>query len=93
MDAVERGTDRIGVERARINGRFLAGVVAALATVSLVGVVIAASLVGGRTVVDEPTIDRSYDQIEALRVSRGVTIADDRSYDAIEQQRGSSTSN
>jgi hypothetical protein len=93
MDAVERGTDRIGVERARISGRFLAGLVAALAAVTLVVVIMAASLVGGRAVVGEPTIDRSYDQIEALRASRGVTITDDRSYDAIERMRGSATSN
>jgi hypothetical protein len=95
MDAVERGAVRIGVERAHVSGRLLAGVAAALAMVILVGVVAATSLVGGRAVVGERIVDRSYDQVEALRTSRGLTAGtgawSDDSYDRIESMRGGVT--
>jgi len=95
MDAVGHGAVRVGIGRAHGNGRLLAGLAAALATIILVGVVIATSLPGGRAAVGAPIVDRSYDQIEALRTSHGLTTGpgawSDDSYDRIESMRGDVT--
>ena len=91
MDAVEqRTTVGTGIQPAHVSGRGLAIVGIGIAGLVLVVALVMTTLGGGqpRTV----GTDTSYDQVETLRVTRGLAAsansnADD-SYDRIESLRG-----